>query len=78
MEWPGMLLLSAAFGLLVTAHVRLLAHLCFTPPRWRAAAALLVPPLAPFWGWQGRLRLWSVVWFVAGVVYGTSLLASAL
>ncbi len=76
MELTGMLLLSGAFGLLLTAHVRLLAHLCVAKPRWRAAVALLLPPFAPYWGWQDRLRLWSALWIFAGILYSTSLMAS--
>ena len=68
-------LLSAlvlAFAVLVTAHVALLVGLLLRRPRWRAAAALVVPPLAPFWGLEARMRLRSYLWLGALVVYVVS------
>jgi hypothetical protein len=60
---------SLAFGLFVTAHVALSAALLWRKPRWRGLLALLIPPLAPFWGWSEGLRAWSAVWLVALVAY---------
>jgi hypothetical protein len=61
-------LLLLAFAVLVTAHVAIVAGLARRAPRWRAAVALVVPPLAPYWGWT-RLRRWSLTWVVAVAVY---------
>jgi hypothetical protein len=63
----GALLL--AFALVVTAHVTLIAGLAARPPRWRALVALVVPPLAPWWGWS-VLRRRSLLWVVSAVAYG--------
>ena len=71
-----MLVLSLAFGLLAAAHARLMVALLWRRPRWRAALALLVPPLAPYWGWSERLRITSALWVFALVVYGLSLVAA--
>jgi hypothetical protein len=62
----GALLL--AFAVVVTAHLTLVAGLAWRAPRWRALVALVVPPLAPYWGWDG-LRQRSVVWLAAAAVY---------
>lgn len=72
-----MLLLSGAFGALITAHVVLVAGLATRPPRWRALLALCVPPLAPYWGFEARRYAWSAVWIAAAVIYATSVIAAA-
>jgi hypothetical protein len=73
-----MLLLSGALGLLVTAHVALVAGLFWLRPRWRALLALLVPPLAPYFGWQEKRYVWSGLWLVAGIAYIASRVAATL
>ncbi|MGH7296622.1 MAG: hypothetical protein ACRELB_16910 [Polyangiaceae bacterium] len=65
---PIAVLLVVAFAVLVTVHVALVFGLAKRRPRWRAGAALLVPPLAPVWGWSG-LRARAVLWLVAAVSY---------
>jgi apolipoprotein N-acyltransferase len=67
-------LLALAFAVLVTAHVSLLAVLAFRRPRWRAIAALVIPPLAPYWGWQERRHVASSVWVFGAIAYVVSLL----
>lgn len=69
-----MALLSVAFGALVTAHVALVLALATRPPRWRSLAALLVPFLAPYWGWQEHRRTGSAVWLIAFLLYALALL----
>ncbi len=64
-----LLFLSFAFGLLVTAQVALVAKLVTRRPRWRSLLALLVPPLAPYWGWLEGFRIWSSLWLAALVLY---------
>lgn len=73
-----MLLLSGALGLLVTAHVALVASLARLRPRWRAVLALLVPPFAPFYGWQEKRYVWSGVWLLSGIAYIASAVAATL
>jgi hypothetical protein len=62
--------LVLAFALLVTAHVTLVAGLASRPPRWRAVAALVVLPLAPWWGRRERMHLRVVVWLASAAGYG--------
>ena len=61
-----------AFATLVTTHVTLVAALAARPPRWRAAAALLVAPLAPVWGWR-ESRKRAIAWIASAVVYAVTL-----
>ena len=70
-------LLVLAFATLVTAHVALAAGLSARAPRWRGAVALVVPPLAPWWGWRTRLRARTALWMTAAAIY-LALLAFAL
>ncbi|HET9930550.1 MAG TPA: hypothetical protein VFQ35_07680 [Polyangiaceae bacterium] len=77
MDLFGMLVLSAALGALVTAHVVLVAGLATQPPRWRALAAFFLPPLAPYWGFEARRYVWSSVWLFAAVSYVASAIAAA-
>jgi hypothetical protein len=74
----AMLLLSGALGLLVTAHVALVAALFWLKPRWRAPLALLVPPFAPYFGWQEKRYVWSSLWLLAGIAYIASRVAGSL
>jgi hypothetical protein len=73
-----MLLLSGALGLLVTAHVALVAALFWLKPRWRAPLALLVPPFAPYFGWQEKRYVWSSLWLLSGIAYIASRVAATL
>ena len=73
-----MLVLAGAFGMLDTAHVALFVALLRRPPRWRAIVALVVPPLAPFWGWEARQRFASAVWVFALLVYGLAVTLAAI
>ncbi len=68
---------SLAFAALVTAHVRLLFGLLGREPRLRALWALLVPPLAPYWGYKEALRGWATGWGIALVTYALSLLLAS-
>ena len=60
--------LVLAFAALVTAHVLLVLGLAARPPRWRALVALVVPPLAPWWG-RAAMRLRAAAWIVAALAY---------
>jgi hypothetical protein len=66
----GALVLS--FALLVTMHVAICAGLLARPPRWRAPLALVVPPLAPYWAAQERMRVRAGVWVACVVVYAVA------
>ena len=57
------------FAVLVTAHVAIVFGLARHEPRWHAAVAFFVPPLAPYWGFGARMRARSIVWCVAFALY---------
>jgi hypothetical protein len=69
---PGLLhagVLLVAFATLATMHVTLAVGLLRRSPWWRGPVALLVPPLAPWWGWQAKMRLRSTLWVLAAAIY---------
>lgn len=59
-----------AFAAWITAHITIAVSLASRRPRWRAPAALLVVPLAPFWAARSGMRVRSAIWIVSAVVYG--------
>jgi hypothetical protein len=69
--------LVAAFATLVTVHVTLALGLGRRSPRWRGAVALVVPPLAPWWGWRAGMRARAAIWLVAAPLYAVSLWLAA-
>lgn len=71
-------LVVVALAVLATAHVALAFGLARRGPWWRGAVALAVPPLAPYWGLHERMRLRSMVWLGALVVYGAAFAAASL
>ncbi len=66
--------LTASFAFLVTSHVALCFGLLRRRPRWRAPLALVVPPLAPFWGLEQGLRWRAGLWLLALTGYIVSFL----
>ncbi len=67
------LLLTFAFAAFVAIHVVLSARLVAHRPRLRALAALLLLPLAPYYGWGQGWRRWTVAWLVAAALYAVAL-----
>lgn len=65
-----------ALGLLVTAHLAIVLGLLGRSPRWRALAALVVPPLAVVWGMQAEMKIWCRVWLGSALVYVVTLVAA--
>jgi len=61
--------LLVAFATLVTAHVALVAGLAGRLPRWRAAVALVAPPLAPYWGYRARMGARAAIWVASAAAY---------
>ena len=59
----------ASFALLVTVHVALVAGLLGRRPRWRAAVAAVVAPLAPFWGFRAGMHVRGGLWIAAALAY---------
>jgi hypothetical protein len=64
-----LVVLVVSFAVFATSHVALVFGLILRSPRWRGAAALLVPPLAPFWGVENRMYVRSALWLAALVTY---------
>jgi hypothetical protein len=62
-------LLSASLAGHVGAHLAIAVGLASTRAWARAALALLVPPLAPYWGWQLGMRRRVAVWAVSLALY---------
>jgi hypothetical protein len=76
MDFVRLGLLSCGFGLLVCAHLALVLGQFQRRPRYRAFVALVVPPLAPYFGFQDGRRGWSVTWVGALVMYGAGVVAT--
>jgi hypothetical protein len=62
-----------SLALLVTAHLAIVGRLARRVPRWRAAVALVVPPLAVVWGRAEAMTGWCRVWIAAAVTYAVTL-----
>ncbi|MEO8799357.1 MAG: hypothetical protein ABI551_15815 [Polyangiaceae bacterium] len=72
MSWGDLVIVIIAVvscALWMTAHVSILAALAVRPPRWRALVALLVPPAAPYFAFQSKLRGRAATWVVSAIVY---------
>lgn len=65
-------LLVVAFAWLATAHVTIVYGLARARPRWRALAALVVLPLAPYFAWREKMRTRAVLWAIGAVAYVTA------
>ena len=66
-----------AFAFLVTAHVAIVVGLLSKAPRWRAGAALVLAPLAPYWAWRERMRIRAGLWTAGLVVYVVARIAAS-
>jgi hypothetical protein len=71
--------LTLALALFAGAHVALVWGLARRPrAQWaRAAVALFVPPLAPWWGWEAGLRRTTIVWGAALALYTLGVILTA-
>jgi hypothetical protein len=68
-----LLLIVVLFALWMTIHVWLSMSLLRQTPRWRAALALLIPVLAPYWCLINGWRIRALVWCLFALAYGISL-----
>jgi hypothetical protein len=68
-----LLLPPLSLGLLVTAHLAIVFGLLGQAPRWRALAALVLPPLALVWGSKAAMKGWCRVWLAAALTYAVTL-----
>ena len=69
LDFALLVLPPAALALFVTAHVAIVTRLFGTPPRWRAAVALVLPPLAFFWGKKAKMIALCRLWLGALLAY---------
>ena len=69
-------LLLVAFGALVTTHLALAVLLLLRSPWWRGLVALVIPPFAPYYGWESGLKVGAAIWVVAIFVYSVALIAA--
>jgi hypothetical protein len=69
--------LVLAFALLVTTHLALAARLLARRPRWRGVAALVLPPLAPYWGAEAGMSRLALLWVLSLCVYVVARIAAA-
>ncbi len=70
--------LAASLGLLLASHVALSVGLAMLGPWQRGVIAFVVPPLAPFWGYNGKLHTRSLLWIIALVSHVACLTAAAI
>jgi hypothetical protein len=70
--------LLVAFATLVTVHVTIVFGLSQRDPRWHAAIALFVPPLAPYWALRGGMVVRGGIWIGSVILYTTLLGLSAI
>jgi hypothetical protein len=72
-----LIVIVASFSLLATTHVALAAGLLGRKPRLRGLLALLVPPVAPYFGIRERMWTRSILWGLSLVVYIVARIAAA-
>lgn len=59
----------------IAAHLWLLVGIAkHDSRRWRALVALLIPPLAPYWGWRLGMTRRTYVWLGALAAYALALI----
>jgi energy-converting hydrogenase Eha subunit B len=82
LPWPVdlalMFGLAASLGLLLASHVALSVGLARQGPWQRALLAFVLPPLAPLWGYSGKLHARSLLWIIALVTHVACLTAAAI
>lgn len=69
--------LALAFVAFVGAHLALVAGLARKGAWGRAAVALVVAPLAPWWGWDAGMRLRAAAWGAALALYAIGVAVAA-
>lgn len=70
--------LVLSFATLVTAHVALAFGLALERPRWKGPLALVVPPLAPYWGMEAGMKKRAALWVGAVCVYALARILAEL
>lgn len=67
---------SLGLAVFLCAHVSIAAGLARRRLWGRALACLVLPPLAPWWGWEEGMRVRSLAWVGALVVYTGGVIAA--
>jgi hypothetical protein len=57
------------FAALATAHAAIVYGLARRAPRWRAAVALVLVPLAPYWAAREKMPVRCAAWIAGAVAY---------
>jgi hypothetical protein len=70
--------LVVSAGVLLSTHVALSVGLWRLGPWHRGLVAFVVPPLAPFWGYHGKLHSRSLIWIIAVSIHIACLTAAAI
>ncbi len=70
--------LVGAFAALATVHIAIVFGLAQRQPRWQAAVALVVPPLAPYWALRNGMIVRGGIWIGSVVVYAATLAVAAI
>ncbi len=70
--------LAVSLGLLLASHVALSVGLAVLGPWQRGLIAFVVPPLAPFWGYSGKLHARSLLWIISLVMHVACLTAAGI
>lgn len=65
--------LALALAIHGVAHLAIVVGLARARAFARAALALVVPPLAAWWGWEARMRLRVIAWAASLAVYALGL-----
>jgi hypothetical protein len=63
------IVIVTSFALFVTTHVAIAAGLLGRKPRLRGLLALVVPPVAPYFGIREGMWIRSIVWVLSLAVY---------
>jgi hypothetical protein len=73
------ILLVAGFAAFVTLHVFLAGLLLFShKPWWRGLVALIIPPLAPLWGFRAGQKRLSIAWLALLGIYVAARVVASL
>ena len=78
MDLALLIALVVSAGVLLATHVSLSVGLWRLGPWHRGLLALLVPPLAPLWGYHGKLHTRSLIWIIAITIHIGCLTAAAI
>jgi hypothetical protein len=69
--------LVVTFATFVTVHVFLAGRLLLrATPRWRGLVAIVLPPLAPIWGYREGWRRSATLWVASVIGYLVARLAA--